>query len=467
MDTVENSAVTSTLSQAVAAFVASRNIDDIPQPVRERAKLIMLDAIGTAFAASRYPFAPVALSALSSLGEGDSVVIGNTARLALRDAVVMNGILVHGLDYDDTYLPGSVHLSASCVPVVLGMGAHAKASGKDMLLASVLGLEISARIAAAARGGFVNAGFHATGIAGAFGSTVAAGRLMDLNAEQHALAQGVALSLTAGTLQPLQEGSWTKRLHPGWAGASGITAAAFARSGYVGPSQAYEGRFGLYTCFLGEHASSAQPALVVDGLGENWEFTRTSIKLFPACHQLHAFMNAAITLAGQQRFSADNVVSVRALICDAAVPLVCEPLQAKLKPSSSYSAQFSLPYAVACALARGKFGLDEIEAPAYTDAALLRLAHKVRYENDPNSGFPKSRSGEVIVKMTDGRELRCRNDILPDEPASAEAIVAKFMQNTNGVLPDAKAEHLRDLVLSLEQIDDGGVFVRGLAAPRL
>ena len=99
-----------TLSQQVAQFVASRTFEDIPSAVRERATLVMLDAIGTAYAASRYPFAPVALSALSSLGSGDSTVIGTAATLALRDAVVMNGILVHGLDYDDTYLPGSVHL---------------------------------------------------------------------------------------------------------------------------------------------------------------------------------------------------------------------------------------------------------------------------------------------------------------------------------------------------------------------
>ena len=450
------------LSQQVAQFVAACRPEHIPLAVRERACLVMLDAIGNAYAASRYPFVPVAMSALGSLGSGDSTVIGLDARLALRDAVVMNGILVHGLDYDDTYLPGSVHLSASCVPTVLAMAAHTRAGGAQMVAATVLGLEIAARIAAAARGGFVNAGFHATGIAGAFGSAVAAGRLMNLDAAQHALAQGVALSVTSSTLQPLQEGSWTKRLHPGWAGASGITAAAFARAGYVAPAQAYEGRFGLYTCFLGEHANAAQPATILEGLGDHWEFTRTSIKLFPACHQLHAFMNCAITLAKQRAFTADNVESVRALICDAAVPLVCEPLASKLKPASSYSAQFSLPYAVACALMRGRFGLDEIEAPAYTDAALLRLAHKVRYEIDPAPGFPKSRSGELIVRLTDGRELRCRDNILPDEPATAAAIIEKFTHNTAGILTPAQTARVRDAVLGLESLADCGAFVRAL-----
>ena len=451
-----------TLSQQVADFVASCDGGSIPRAVRERAALVMLDAIGTAFAASRYPFAPVALSALSSLGSGDSTVIGMNARLALRDAVVMNGILVHGLDYDDTYLPGSVHLSASCAPVVLGVGAQAGADGPSLLTAFALGLEIGARIAQAAQGGFVNAGFHATGIAGAFGAAAAAGRLMRLDASQHALAQGIALSFTASTLQPLQEGSWTKRVHPGWAGSSGITAAAFARSGYVGPLQAYEGRFGLYTCFLGEHAASARPEKVVEGLGEQWEFTRTSIKLYPACHQLHAFMNAAISLTEAQQFTADNVDSVRALIADAAVPLVCEPLAAKLKPASSYSAQFSLPYSVACALTRGQFGLNEIEAPSYTDAAVLALAQKVTYEIDPNSGFPKSRSGEVIVKMKDGRELRCRNDIQPDEPASAEAIVRKFNNNTGAILSPSQAAQIRDAVLGLDTLADTAALVRAL-----
>lgn len=460
------------LSQTVAAFVAAVQPNEIPPEVCARARVVILDAIGNAFAASRYPFVPVALSALSSLGSGDSVVIGLDTRLALRDAVVMNGILVHGLDYDDTYLPGSVHLSASCVPAALAMGAQSKASGSDLLMATVLGLEISARIAAAAKGGFVNAGFHATGIAGAFGSAVAAGRLMKLDAAQHALAQGVALSVTSSTLQPLQEGSWTKRLHPGWAGASGITAAAFARAGYVAPAQAYEGRFGLYTCFLGAHAGGAQPQEVVAGLGEQWEFTRTSIKLFPACHQLHAFMNCAITLAQETSFDAESVISVRALIADAAVPLVCEPLESKLRPASSYSAQFSLPYSVACALMRGRFGLNEIEAPSYTDANILRLANKVSYEIDPNPGFPKSRSGELIIKMKDGRELRCRDNILPDEPASAEAIVRKFTQNTDGILTAVQAEQIRDTVLGLERLESAGALASLLggaqtSAPRL
>jgi len=179
---------------------------------------------------------------------------------------------------------------------------------------------------------------------------------------------------------------------------------------------------------------------------------------------LHAFMNAAIRIANKESLSADNIESVRALVADAAVPLVCEPMASKLKPAGSYAAQFSLPYSVACALQRSRFGLHEIEAPSYTDASLLALAQKVTYEIDPNSGFPKSRSGELIVKMKDGRTLRERDDILPDEPASAEAIVAKFEQNCESTMARADITRLCDVVLGMARVAEVNELTRLLGA---
>src|SRR3954469_10801924 len=103
------------VSQILARFARGLRYEDIPQPIRERAKLLMLDAIGIAFASSTYDFANKALAGLGRFGAGEHTVIHSDAKLALRDAVTMNGILVHGLDYDDTYLPGSVHMTASSV----------------------------------------------------------------------------------------------------------------------------------------------------------------------------------------------------------------------------------------------------------------------------------------------------------------------------------------------------------------
>lgn len=452
-----------TLSQALAGFAANLEWRRIPKAVRERAKLLLVDAIGVAFASTRFDFAQRALAAMKALGSGDADVIGLKDKLALRDAALLNGILVHGLDYDDTYLPGSVHLTASCVPAVLAVAAARGASGEELLTALALGLEVSARLGAAGKGGFLRAGFHATSIVGTFGCALAAGRLMKLDVQQLAAAQGIALSATSGTLQPITDGSWTKRMHPGLSAASGITAATLAREGYVAPMEAYEGRFGLFSAFLGAHAKDADAPSVTHALGEHWEFPRTSIKLYPACHQSHAFFNAALSLVREHRVRADDIESIRVRIGEHAVALVCEPLAAKRKPETSYAAQFSLPYGVACCFARDRFGLNELEASSYGDPRLLALAQKVEYEIDPDPGFPKFRTGEVIVATRGGQKLGKREAIMPDEPASAEAIAGKFMDSAGSVMSAERAGRIRDTLLDLERLADARTLTRLLS----
>ena len=154
--------------------------------------------------------------------------------------------------------------------------------------------------------------------------------------------------------------------------------------------EAYEGRFGLFTTFLGAHAKEADVSSVVNALGDEWQFPRASVKLFPACHQSHAFFNAAIGIAREHKISVADIDSIRVRIAEPAIPLVCEPLAAKRRPDSSYAAQFSLPYGIACCLTRGGFGLAELEEPSFTDPSLVALAHKVDYEIDANSAFRNS-----------------------------------------------------------------------------
>ncbi len=451
------------IADVLANFATNVNYDEIPRPVVSRAKHLMLDAIGVAFASGKYEFATAALNGIRPLGTGDSDVIGFTDRLALRDAVLINGILVHGLDYDDTYLPGSMHLTASNVPTAIAVAAHTRATGRDLVTACVVGLEVAARLAGAAKGGFQRTGFHATGVCAAFSCALVAGRLLGLTSAQLTMAQGIALSTASGSMQPLRDGSWTKRMHPGWAGSAGITAASMAKGGYLAPQAAYEGHFGFYPMYLGSEAPNAELGIVTNGLGKVWELLRTSIKLFPAGHLSHAFMKATIGLVREHRITPDAVESVQVLIGEGAIPLICEPVEIKRRPTSSYMAQFSLQYAVACCIARGTFGLAELEPDAFNDNAIIGLAQKVGYEVDPDSGFPKSRTGEVIIKLKDGREVRRRETIHPDEPDSDQEIVAKFMGNARLVMPEARAAAIRDSVLGVEAQNDMQDFSRSLA----
>ena len=433
------------ISRRLAEFVAGLEYQRIPAAVRERAKRLMLDAIGCGLAAKRFDFAAASLRAIAELaGPGPRAVVGHAQRLPLRDAVLANGILMHGLDYDDTHTEGVAHLTVAVLPAVLGLGAELERSGRELVAAYVAGVEAGARIASVAKGGFHQAGFHPTGVVGAFAAAIAAGKLYHLDAEQLIHAQGAALSVAAGSLEFLEDGSWTKRLHAGWAGVGGITAAALARRGFVAPSAAYEGRYGLFQIYLRNKNPDTERA--TRGLGSEWETLNVAVKPFPACHFVHAFADAAIALR-QSGVDPANVASVTALVPKEEVDVICEPAANKRRPANDYDAKFSLPYVLAASLRAGKFGLAELEAGALADPQTLALAAKVGYRVDPDSGFPKHYSGEVIVRLADGRELRHRESVnrgAADRPLSNPEVEAKFMDN-------AASQRIRELVLGMEQ----------------
>ena len=179
------------VAEELAQFAGAFSTERIPAAVTARAKHLILDAVGIALASTTYDFAHRAMTAIAGLaGSGDAAVIGLPSRLPLRDAALINGILVHGLDFDDTHSGGVIHATASVLPTVLAVGARQRASGREMLAAYVLGVEVAARLGAVAKGAFHQVGFHPTGLIGAFACTLAAGRLMGLGEKQLVMAQG-------------------------------------------------------------------------------------------------------------------------------------------------------------------------------------------------------------------------------------------------------------------------------------
>ena len=457
------------IAQTLAQFAADFSYDAIPQRVRERAKYLMLDALGIAYASTRFDFAQRSFAALAELssidGPGGSAVFGFSTRLPLRDAVLLNGLLVHGLDYDDTHVPGVIHATSSSFPLSLGLAAKLGRSGRDLLTAYVLGVEISARLGSVAKGGFHQVGFHPTGLIGTFGCILAAGHLHGMTAAQMTMAQGVGLSVAAGSLEFLEDGAWTKRLHPGWAGVAAITAAALARHGFVGPAAAYEGRFGLFPSHLGTHAAACDYGLATRGLGAEWEIDQIAVKPFPVCHFTHGCADAAIALHNQGVRAAD-IQHVRAKVAQEVIKTVCEPVAKKRRPANEYDAKFSIPFIVASSLLHGRFGLAELEESALRDTATLALADKVDYEADPAAGFPQYYSGEVIITLKDGREFAHREQVnrgAADRPISSDEIVAKFMDNAMQAVSRPRAEELRDGLLRMEDFEIAGDLASVLA----
>lgn len=445
---------TQTISQQLAAFTTQLKVEDVPQQVRERAKHLMLDSIGLAFATVKLPYATSTLAAMEELGTGESTVFGHRQKLALRDAMLLNGLLIHSLDFDDTHARGVIHSTASALPCALNLAERENASGADLLTAYLCAMEVSTRVGAAATSGFHQAGFHPTGLAAAFGCSLAAARLLDLDlaAAQHA--QGIALSMASGSLEFLQDGAWTKRLHPGWAAVAGTTAATLAKHGYIGPSAPYEGRFGLYALYLKAPIEAANLALATHGLGQTWEINGVALKPIPACHFTHASSDAAIALHGEHGLRAEEIERVQVLIPGPTIPIICEPVENKQKPTNSYDAQFSIPYIVATGLLRGRFVLDDLEPGALADQEVRALASRVVHEADPNSTYPRHYSGEVIVHTRDGRRFSHREAInrgSDDKPLGNADIVAKFYDNAQRNVSRSEAERICEAVLTLDR----------------
>ena len=454
------------ISRSLAAFATTLTFSSIPAETVARAKLLILDVVGIAYASSTYDFAAATFSALAQFGGGTSVVIGSRETLPLRDAAMMNGVLAHGLDFDDTHLGGVVHATSSCFPTALAVAADLDGSGQDLLTAYIIAMETAARVGAVAKGELNQVGFHPTGIVAAFGTALAAGWLQKLGEDHLTMAQGIVLSMAAGTREYSREGAGTKRIHPGWAAVCGITAAALAKTGITGPVLAYEGQFGLFRTHLGVNGMAMDLGAATADLGQVWEVTRVAIKPFPACQLSIACIDAAIALHTKHAFDPEDIVRVEALIPPHAVKIVCEPLEQRRHPHSSYAAQFSLPFVVACGLVRGKLGLAELEL--YADPQIIALAEKVEYRVDHETAYPRSFSGEVRIVLRDGRTLEWREEInrgAPERPVTRDEIIQKFMDNAMLRLSKSGAGRIRDLVLTLDDQPSARIFASALAAP--
>lgn len=451
---------TDATARAQADFVHGLKLADVPAATQARALHLMLDAVGCALAARREAFAERLAQAIGGLGLGETGtrgVIGFSRPLPLRDAVWLNGALTHGLDYDDTHMAGVLHLSVSVLPAVLGLAAQRGASGADMLTAYIAGLETGARVASVVKGGLHAQGFHPTGVVGAFASALAAGKLLGLNAAQLVGAQGIALSMASGSLQFLEDGSWTKRLHPGWAAQAGIQAALLAAQDIPAPPAPYEGRFGLFHAYLDQSLQARLDlALGQRGFGSVWELEQIAVKPFPMCHFVHAAADAAIALHAQG-IRPEQVQRIDALMPAGTMPVVCEPIEAKRRPQSDYDAKFSLPYAVASGLLRGRLGLKELLPAAFTEPAARALMDRVHCEADPESTFPRHYGAALRVTLTDGRVITHREAVNrghAERPLSNAEVEAKYMDNATLHFGAAHAAALRDQLLALPQLAD-------------
>ncbi len=455
------------LSRAIAETALEFSASTVPPSVWQYLKLCVADAIGIAMASRQYEFAQRTEAGVLRFGEqGNGVVIGSRRKLPLRDAALLNGVLIHGLDYDDTHLASVVHCSASAVPVALALASEGSISGSEFLLAVLLAIEIDGRLGSAAGGLFQELGFHPTGLVGLFGAVVAAVRLMGGSAEDAIRAQGIALSTASGSMAFLDDGSWTKRLHPGWAASSALTAASLAVSGFEAPAEAYAGRYGFFSLYTRDQTNADK--VIWERSFDNWALDNVAIKPYPVCHFNHALIDAALTLRSHPGLTVDEIQSGQILMHRQQFGVVAEPLAAKRRPRSEYDAKFSAPYAVATALVTGRFGLAELENDAREDPEVLALAQRLTCHHDDRSLYPKVFSGGLALTLKDGQSIEHFETInrgAGERQLTMPEVRTKFEQNCATSLSVAHTEALWQAILALDSSDDCHELLQLLRSP--
>jgi len=439
-----------------ARWVRALSLEQVPPGVVARARLLTLDTLGNALAAAPTPFGRAVVETAERLGgAAESAVIGSRARVAAANAVLANGTLAHGLDFDDTREDAIVHTGSVAVTTALAVGEAVGASGAATLEAMIASVEIMCRVGLAVPGRFHARHFHPTALTGSFAAAAAAGRLYGLGEAELAHAFGVCGSQASGIIEYLADGSWTKRFHPGWAAHAGVVAALLARAGFTGPARVFEGEQGFYEAFAGGHEPERLDALAAT-LGQGWELERLTFKPYPCGSIAHPYMDCALRLRESQALHPDAVAAIVCRTAAGPVPRLWEPLAAKRAPQNGYAAKFSLPYLIAVMLVRGGAGLGDFTDDAVGDPRVLALAARVAYEVDPTIDYPRQFVGHVRVTLADGRVLEARQDHPrggPDFPMTDKELEAKFRDNARRALPEERIDRIVDEIARLAELD--------------
>jgi len=452
------------MSLARQAIRAMRSLapDGLPQAVATAARLHVLDAIGVGLAASASSSGKVLVAFARDLPDGGASVFGRAQGASAADAALVNGALIHSLEFDDTHMASIVHGSAVLASTALAMAERYAVSGARLLSAYARGWELLVRFGLAAPGEFQARGFQVTSTAGALAAAAVAVELSALDEEQSVNAVGIALSQASGVFEFLSNGSSVKSLHPGWAAHAGIMAAALARAGMSGPETALEGRFGLFASFAGDRAASDRFAACLADLGSVWHLLDAAYKFYPCCHYLHPFIEAAGILR-DRGIAADHIAQIVCRIAQPAALVVCEPWENKQHPKTGHAARWSLPIVVAARFIDGRIDMQTFAQLPST--AVRELARRTLWEPLADARFPERFEAELLCETRDGTTHRVRIDDVygsANRPAHATDVRAKFHANAALVMTNTEVANLETAVDGLDCVKDLNELTRAL-----
>ena len=415
------------VAETLAAKIAALKPGALPAATTHKCEDLLIDVVGLCATARNEDYIASALRGCDD--DGPCTAIGHARTLNAAGAAFVNGTAAHGEDFDDTFEGGPVHAGAVIVPAVLAACERHNPDGRMALIGIAVGTEVLCRLSLVVPKAVHKAGFHPTAIFGAMGAAAGVGAALGLNAAQIVDALGIAGSMAGGIIEYLAEGTWTKRLHAGWAAQSGIRAALLARAGFIGPRTVFEGTHGLFQGFA--HTAHGDYDALVGDFGERWVTDTLAFKPYPCGTMAQPYIDCARRLAARG-VRAEDIEEIVCEVAEGTVHRLWEPLIDKQRPRNGYAAKFATPYLLATGFVHGGVGLTAFTDSAIHEPQVLALAAKVKFAIDPKNPYPANYTGHIRATMKDGSVIEERQPHLrggAKEPLTRRDVTDKFALN--------------------------------------
>ena len=453
------------VTEELAKFACKLTYHKLPREAVGWAKDAILDCTGVALAGSQEEAGKIMADyAKKTAAKPEAGVMASGFKTTAAEAALANGTMAHALDYDDYALPNwTGHPTAPIWPAIFSLGQRQKISGKDLLLAYVVGFEVDARVGAYLGRGHYESGWHPTATYGTMGATAACCSILKLDVTRTRSAFGIASSEASGVRQNF--GTMTKPLHCGLSSRNGIVAALLAEKGFTADVDAIEGTFGFGKVFLAN--GDCDPARSLKGLGKSYMIVEhgISVKPYPCCAEAHRCLDAILFLIQKHDIKADDVESVECRTSDM-VPAI----MIRHRPKTVEEAKFSMEYCMAVALLDREAGLQQFTEERVRERKVQKLLTRVHYLHLPeHSGYANMERypERVTVKLKNGETYAqevLTNKGKPGNRLSREELIAKYTACAEEAIPRKRIDRSLEMLDRLETLDNVGKLMDVLCA---
>lgn len=434
---------TSEETRRLGGWAVETGYDDLPERIVELSKQLILDHLGVAIGGIDHEATMIALGVARTLGGApQATVIGHGDRTSTMNAALVNGIASHVHDFDDTHIPTILHPTGPILSAALPMGEVLEASGRDLIRAHAVALEVSARASLAMFPEHYDAGWHMSGTTGTLGAAAAAALLAGVSPDVFVMALGIAATQASG--QREQFGAMTKSLHVGKAGSNGVLSALLAAQGFTASPDSLQGRRGMFAVM----SSAARNEALTAGLGEDWEMDRVGIKPYSCGVVAHPPIDAVRLLRTEHGITPDEIDRIDLRVN----PLVIE-LTGKKEPRTGLEGKFSAVFCGAIAMIEGAAGPHQFTDEVVGRPDVVALRDRIHLQADDSVSHSQAiataslRAGRTVTV-----EVAAASGT-PENRLTSEQLRAKFDDLVKPMLGVGSADQIADYVDRLEVLD--------------